>query len=184
VIALNGVLIVVGQLFVPRLLKRFDRSTPLAIAAVVIGAGFGLNTFAHTAWIYAVAVLIWTIGEMLNAPSNSAINAELSPANMRGRYQGVFFLSWSAASFLAPITGAAVLQYAGRATLWLGCFGLACVVAVCHLIAGPSRVRRAAELRQTAAAPQDTELDAELFEDAGAIAVPVATARTEVARSR
>jgi MFS family permease len=98
-----------------------------------------------------VAVLVWTVGEMLNAPSNAATNAELSPAAMRGRYQGVFSLSWSCASFLAPILGAAVLQFAGSAALWFGCLGLAGVVAVCHLVAAPSRERRVAQLRAAAA---------------------------------
>ena len=59
----------------------------------------------------------------------------------------MFSLSWSAASFLAPIIGGAVLQYAGAAALWLGCFGLATVVvAGIHLLAGPARERRAAQL--------------------------------------
>jgi MFS family permease len=157
VIALNGVLIVVGQLFMHRVLRRMGRPTALAVAAVVMGLGFGLNAFAHTAWVYAVAVLVWTVGEMLNAPSNAATNAELSPAAMRGRYQGVFSLSWSCASFLAPILGAAVLQYAGSAALWLGCLGLAGVVAVFHLVAAPSRDRRVAQLRVDAApAPAPT----------------------------
>jgi MFS family permease len=146
VIALNGVLIVAGQLFMHRVLRRLARPTALAVAAVVMGLGFGLNAFAHTAWVYAVAVLVWTVGEMLNAPSNSATNAELAPAPMRGRYQGVFSLSWSCASFLAPLAGAAVLQYAGPATLWLGCLGVAAVVAVLHLLAAPSRQRRVQQL--------------------------------------
>jgi MFS family permease len=153
VIALNGVLIVAGQLFMHRVLRRFERPTALAVAALVMGLGFGLNAFAHTAWVYAVAVLVWTVGEMLNAPSNSATNAELSPAAMRGRYQGVFSLSWSVASFLAPLIGAAVLQYVGPAALWLGCLAVAGVVAACHLAAAPSRQRRVALLRTLAAVP-------------------------------
>jgi MFS family permease len=151
VIALNGVLIVVAQLFVPRILRKLRRSTALAVAAVVFGIGFGLTAFADTAAFYAVTVLVWTAGEMLNAPSNSAVNAELSPAELRGRYQGVFSLSWSGASFLAPIIGGAVLQYAGDATLWLGCFVLALIVAVIHVLAGPTRERRAAQLAATEA---------------------------------
>ena len=83
---------------------------------------------------------------MFHAPSNSATTADLSPAHLRGRYQGVFSLSWSAAAFLAPLIGAAVLQYAGPTTLWLGCLGLALVVAAIHLSARPSRERRAAEI--------------------------------------
>ena len=153
VIALNGVLIVAGQLFVPRLLRGRSHASSLAVAAVVFGVGFGLTAFADTAILYALTVLVWTAGEMLNSPSNSATNAALSPAHLRGRYQGVFSLSWSAASFLAPIIGGAALQYAGAATLWLGCLGLALVVAVIHLLAGPARERRAAELSEAPLAP-------------------------------
>jgi MFS family permease len=146
VIALNGLLIVVGQLFVARVLRGLRRSTAIAVACLVLGIGFGLTAFADTPVFYAMTVIVWTAGEMLHAPSNSASVAELSPIHLRGRYQGVFSLSWSAASFLAPIIGGAVLQYAGAATLWLGCFVLAVVVAGINLLAGPARERRAAFL--------------------------------------
>lgn len=66
VIALNGVLIVTGQLFIPRLIKGRGRSNVLALAALVTGIGFGLTAFADVAWFYAITVLIWTVGEMLN----------------------------------------------------------------------------------------------------------------------
>jgi MFS family permease len=147
VIALNGVLIVAGQLFIPRLLRGRRPSTTMAVAAVIVGVGFGLTAFADAAWFYGLTVLVWTIGEMLNSPSNSATNADLSPAHLRGRYQGVFSLSWSVASFVAPLLGAAVLQYAGSTVLWLGCFVVGLVVAGCHLAAGPARERRAAQIR-------------------------------------
>jgi MFS family permease len=147
VIALNGVLIVALQLFMSRLLRRLRRATALAAAALIIGAGFGLTAFAHTTWFYAVTVLVWTVGEMLNAPSNSATIADLSPASMRGRYQGVYSLSWSAATFLAPILGTAVFQYLGDTAVWAGCFAIGLAVAALHLIAGPARERRIAELR-------------------------------------
>src|SRR5262249_16548844 len=143
VIALNGLLIVAGQLFMARVLRRFRRSTALAIAAVVMGLGFGLTAFAHAPWFYAVTVLVWWVGEMFNAPANSAMNADLAPVALRGRYQGVFNLSWSVAGFLAPIVGTAAFQYLGNTALWLGCFVLALIVAGLNLAAGPSRERRA-----------------------------------------
>ncbi|HEX5596812.1 MAG TPA: MFS transporter [Micromonosporaceae bacterium] len=157
VIALNGVLIVVGQLFVPRLIQNRSRSHVLALAAVIIGAGFGLTAFADVAWFYALTVLIWTLGEMLNSPSNATLIAELSPAALRGRYQGVFSLSWSVAGFAAPILGGLVREQAGNTALWLGCAGLALVVAVSHLISGPARERRAAELTSPATPVEPAE---------------------------
>ncbi|MFJ8580434.1 MDR family MFS transporter [Micromonospora sp. NPDC093277] len=147
VIALNGVLIVVGQLFVPRLIKGRSRSHVLALAALVMGVGFGLTAFAHAAWFYGLTVLIWTLGEMLNSPSNATLIAELSPGALRGRYQGVFSLSWQIAGAAAPILGGLVREHAGNSTLWFGCAAIGGVMAVAHLISGPARERRAAQLR-------------------------------------
>ncbi|BCJ53848.1 hypothetical protein Asp14428_53230 [Actinoplanes sp. NBRC 14428] len=147
VIAVNGLLIVAGQLFVPKLIEGHNRSRVLALATVIMGAGFGLTAFAGTAAFYAVTVVVWTLGEMLQSPSNSALVAELSPAPLRGRYQGVNSLSWSAGTALAPALGGFVQQHAGSAALWLGCAAVAGLVAAGQLISGPSRERRAAELR-------------------------------------
>jgi MFS family permease len=146
VIALNGVLIVVGQIFVTRALRRLDHTTALALACVVLGVGFGLTAFATTPLFYAITVLIWTTGEMFQAPSNATTVAALSPAHLRGRYQGLFALSWGVAGSVAPLLGAAVLQFAGKATLWLGCLGLCLAAAALHLAARARRDQRAAEL--------------------------------------
>ncbi|MEU4551384.1 MDR family MFS transporter [Micromonospora violae] len=149
VIALNGILIVVGQLFVPRLIRGRSRSHVLALASVVMGVGFGLTAFAGTAWFYGLTVLIWTVGEMLNSPSNSTLIAELSPAELRGRYQGVFSLSWQIAGASAPILGGLVREHAGNDTLWYACAALGLLTAVAHLVSGPARERRAATLRRS-----------------------------------
>jgi MFS family permease len=147
------VLIVAGQLFVSRLLRRLRHTTSLAVALVILGIGFGLTAFADAPAFYALTVLIWTVGEMFHAPSISATTADLSPAHLRGRYQGVFSLSWSGAAFLAPIAGGALLQYAGPTTLWLGCLVLGLLVAAIHLSARSSRERRAAEIAAAERAP-------------------------------
>ncbi|MGC4859189.1 MDR family MFS transporter [Micromonospora sp. DT68] len=151
VIALNGVLIVVGQLFVPRLIRGRSRSHVLALSAVVMGVGFGLTAFAGSAWFYGLTVLIWTVGEMLNSPSNATLIAELSPAALRGRYQGVFGLSWQIAGASAPVLGGLVREHAGNSALWLGCAALGVLTAVAHLVSGPARERRADALRRSGA---------------------------------
>ncbi|UQU65450.1 MFS transporter [Couchioplanes caeruleus] len=152
VIAVNGLMIVAGQLFVPKLIDGRNRSRVLALAILIMGVGFGLNAFAGSAAFYAVTVVIWTLGEMLQSPSNSALVAELSPSQLRGRYQGVNSLSWSAGSALAPVIGGFVQQHAGSAVLWLSCAALGALVAVGQLVSGPARERRAAELRLTESA--------------------------------
>jgi MFS family permease len=146
VIALNGVLIVTGQLFIPHLLRGRGHSTAMATAAVIVGIGFGLTAVADTAAMYAVTVLVWTLGEMINSPSTSVVLADLSPAAARGRYQGMYALSWQVAAFGAPTLGGYVQQHAGNTALWLACAGLAGLVAVGHLLYGPARERRTADI--------------------------------------
>ncbi|MGW0431380.1 MDR family MFS transporter [Micromonospora sp. NPDC003197] len=154
VIALNGILIVLGQLFIPRLIKGRGRPQVLALAAVITGLGFGLTAFAGSAWLYAGTVLIWTMGEMLSSPSNSSLVAELSPATLRGRYQGVFSLSWQGASAVAPVLGGLAREHLGNSALWLGCAVVAGIAAVCYLSFGQIWERRAAVLRTVAANQQ------------------------------
>jgi len=162
VIGLNGVLIVVGQLFIPKLVRGLNRSHMLAAAAVIMGIGFGLTAYADTPVFYAVTVLVWTIGEMINAPANSTLLAELSPAALRGRYQGVFSLSWSIAGFGAPIVGGYIQENAGNSSLWLACAGIGVIVAVAQVLAGPAREQRTRALKVPAA-------EARVAEAAGAV---------------
>lgn len=152
VIAVNGILIVAGQFAVTRLLRDRRPTRVLPASAVVMGLGFGLTAFAHTPLWYAGTVVVWTLGEMLNAPSNSALLAALSPVSMRGRYQGLFSLSWQLASFAAPVLGGFVQQEAGGTVLWLGCLALGLVAGGWNLLAAPARERRTAALKAASAA--------------------------------
>jgi MFS family permease len=158
VIAVNGVLIVLGQLFVPRLIEGRDSARVLALAGLIIGGGFGLVALADTPLVYALTVVIWTLGEMLQSPSNAATVAALSPPELRGRYQGLNSLSWSIGTALAPIIGGLLLQRGGDAILWVGCFGLCAIAAVGQLLAGPARARRAALMRTRELALKKPEL--------------------------
>ncbi|MFG2037638.1 MDR family MFS transporter [Dactylosporangium sp. NPDC048998] len=152
VIALNGILIVAGQMGVSRVLANRRPALVMPVSAVVIGVGFGLTAFAHTPIAYAGTVLVWTAGEMLNAPSNAALVAGLSPVAMRGRYQGAFGLSWQVASFLAPTLGGAVREsdHGGNTALWLSCLGATLVAAAWSLLSAPARERRVAALATAA----------------------------------
>ncbi len=174
VIAVNGVLIVLGQLFVPRLIGHYDESRVLAVATVIIGVGFGLVAFAHAAWFFALTVVIWTLGEMLQSPSNAATVAALSPPALRGRYQGLSSLTWSAGTALAPILGGFTQQHLGNAPLWLGCFGVCTLVAIGHLIAGPSRARRVTALATAHPAPPTNQPAPDIEPLPPAVAEPLA----------
>ncbi|WP_433371046.1 MDR family MFS transporter [Actinoplanes sp. CA-142083] len=151
VVALSGALIVIGQLFVPRLIDRHRKDRVLAFAQAAMALGFGVLVFADRLPAYLAAAVVWTVGTMLAAPPNAEINSELAPPALRGRYQAVFYLTFPAASFLAPALGGAGLQYLGSAH-WAVVAGVGLMAAALHLVAGPSRERHVEAVREETAA--------------------------------
>ncbi|MBO8202829.1 MFS transporter [Streptomyces smyrnaeus] len=119
VIAVNGVLIVLLQLPLTRFIEHRDPAKLLIVSALLTGYGFGLNAFAgSSAAFYAFAVVVWTLGEMINSPTQMGLVVRLSPTHGRGRYQGMYTLSWSVANLGAPLLGGTVIDHYGADTLW------------------------------------------------------------------
>jgi predicted MFS family arabinose efflux permease len=148
VIAVNGVMIVIGQLFVPRLLRNRKRTNVLVASALLVGLGMGAVAIAGTVPLLMLTVMVWTAGEMINAPVNGAFIADLSQPQMRGRYQGVASMGFTLANFIAPVFGGMLLDHAPPATLWVVLAGVGLAVAIGQFVTGPARERRAAELAQ------------------------------------
>jgi MFS family permease len=143
-IAGNGLVIVAVQPFVVGRLARLDRSRVLAAGIAWVGAGFGLTALASSTVAYAGTVVAWTLGEIIVASVALAIVADLAPAHLRGRYNGVYGLSWSLAALLAPILGTGLLAV-GRAPLWIVCAALCAVAGLGQLRLGEAIRRRATE---------------------------------------
>ena len=141
VISLNAVLIVLATVPITRWVERFPTARVLASAAVFMAVGFGSTAWASTMTAYALTVIVWTIGELIGSSIGPAVVADLSPAAMRGRYQGAFTLTFSGAALVAPVAGGWVYDHLGQTVLWLGCGVLCGAAAVGHLLAGPPRAR-------------------------------------------
>lgn len=142
--ATNGVLIVLFQPLVTRWVSGVPFPRILAIAAALTGIGFGLTALAASLPAYVLTVAVWTLGEILFAPVNASIVAELSPPHLRGRYQGAFTITWSAASMAAPLLGSSLIPVIGHRALWLGCLAIGLLVSVAHLTWSRHRLPRAA----------------------------------------
>jgi len=116
----------------------------MAVGAALVGLGFGLNAIVHTAPLYALAVLVWTIGEMGVLPVGNAVVADLAPLEVRGRFQGAYGSAFGLAVCVAPGFGMTLLERLGSRGLWLVCLGIGAVVTLGHLALGRAMVRTAA----------------------------------------
>ena len=108
-----------------------------------------MTRWASTPAEYAATIVVWTVGEVIGAAVAPAVVADLSPAELRGLYQGVFGFSFAAAALVAPLVGGAVYDRLGGNVLWTGCAVLSFVTGAGHLALAPARSRRLPQLRAT-----------------------------------
>jgi MFS family permease len=133
VLALNGLVIVVAQPLLSPWLARWSRSHVMAVGAALVGLGFGLNAVVRTPPLYALGVVIWSVGEMGVLPVAFAVVSDLAPIDLRGRYQGAYGFAFGLAVTVAPALGMSVLGAWGSTALWSGCLALGVLIALGHL---------------------------------------------------
>ena len=77
--ALNGVLVALFEITVVAKLKRFRRLRLAALGYALAALGFGMiGLVMHWAW-FVLAVLVFTLGEILSAPQQMAFIADWAP---------------------------------------------------------------------------------------------------------
>ena len=136
-IAINGILIVALSIQVSHAASNWPRFRAMAVAALFLGTGFGLNMFAvNLLPFYFMTVAVWTMGEITASAVAPALIADLAPVELRGLYQGIFGSAWGLSLFLGPVLGGWVYERLGPTALWLGCFLLGCVLALCYVWMG------------------------------------------------
>lgn len=118
IIAVNGLMITVLQLPFAALAGGWRRDRMLIASGLVMGAGFYLNVFAQTPLQFAAVVVVWTLGEMMNAVFAPTIVSDLAPAALRGRYMGLFSMCFSSAAMFGAPLGGIVLERGGGRALW------------------------------------------------------------------
>ncbi len=112
IMALNGALIIVFELPLSAIVRRFHPPAVLAAGSVVAGIGFAINVFAGGMGWLILAMFIFSIGEMIALPMQAAYVSHLAPEKMRGRYNGMLGFMWSGGHVIGPVIGLAMLDIA------------------------------------------------------------------------
>ena len=99
----------------------------MALGTLFYMVGFSMFGFVTAYWLFASAIVIITIGEMVIMPTSQALAANFAPEEMRGRYMAVFGLTWMIPATLGPGSAGVILDNYNPNLLWyIG--GLLCLV--------------------------------------------------------
>lgn len=141
IISLNGALVVLFELPLTSLTRRFPARRVMAVGYLLSGVGFALNAFAHTVPALVGCMILFTLGEIITMPTASAYMANLAPPHMRGRYMGISGLTWSLALILGPAAGMKLFTV-NPAAYWVTGAGLGAFAAA--VICGSARAEETA----------------------------------------
>lgn len=144
ILALNGGMILAGQELVSRRVRRIHPPSAIAAGIVLWVLGFAsLAVPGGPGWI-ALAMAVFTLGEMVVFPLQPAVVAELAPPADRGRYQGALALGGSIGNAAGPAIAGVAVAAVGP-TWWFALAALSLSLALVYARLGrlspPSPVR-------------------------------------------
>ncbi len=120
VISLNGALVVLCELPLTVITKRFPARRVMALGYLLIGAGFASNVLERTLPLLVLTTVMFTLGEMISMPIGGAYVADLAPADQRGLYMGTYGMVWAVAFVCGPSLGMLVFGVS-PVLLWTLC---------------------------------------------------------------
>jgi len=114
----SAITVVLFQFWVSRIIKYRPPFLMMAVGTVFYMIGFALFGVVATYVLFALNIVIITIGEMIVVPMSQAIAANFAPETMRGRYMAIFGLSWAIPSTVGPGAAGYILDNYNPNLLW------------------------------------------------------------------
>lgn len=125
----SAVTVILFQFWTTRQIKDRPQFKMMALGAFFYMIGFVLFGVVETLALFALNIVIITIGEMIVMPTSQTLAAGFAPQEMRGRYMAVFGLSWAIPSTIGPSAAGYILDNYNPNLLWyIG--GILCGLAV------------------------------------------------------
>lgn len=124
---INGILIAIIQLGMNALNLSANRKSmfiQIYAGLIMFGLAFMILPFAKTFTGFAIAMVVTTIGEATAFPMIPALVNELSPIELKGRYQGMTAAAPSVGRAVGPLIGGAVIEQSGYGTMFYGGAGV------------------------------------------------------------
>ncbi|MDG7033694.1 MAG: MFS transporter [Nitrososphaerota archaeon] len=134
-LALNGVIVIFGQMPTTKLMTGRKHTYSAVLAVVLMGASFvalgGISLVAGGALVAVFTfVVLLTIGENLGAIPSMTLASNVAPATEIGNYNGVFGMFNGIGGSISPLLGGLVLAYvASPLAEWL-ILAIPCVPAI------------------------------------------------------
>ena len=133
-LSMNAALVVLFQIWVTRQTSKRRPMVMMVVGAMFYMVGFGLYGVVSGLALFAVAMIIITVGEMIVIPIAQVVVAQFAPEDMRGRYMAMFSVSWTIPFAIGPILAGLVMDNFDPRWVWYGAALTSIIAALGYLI--------------------------------------------------
>ncbi len=120
IMATNATMVVLFQYAITRVTERHPPVPVLAVGSLFYAIGVGSVAWGRSFAAFWLSMVILTIGEMTLVPTGTTLTANLAPADMRGRYMGVYGLTWGLGIGIGPMLGGYLSDNVAPVATWYG----------------------------------------------------------------
>ncbi len=114
----NALMVVFLQVFVTRSIRSYRDTQVMPIGAIFYVAAMLIVGISSRFWGFWLAMVVMTLGELITAPTATTFVANLAPPDQRGRYLGVFGLTWHVAMAIGPFAAGVLTDAFGIRSPW------------------------------------------------------------------
>lgn len=114
----SAITVIFFQFWLTRTIKHQPPFLMMAFGTIFYVIGFTLFGLVTTFILFALNIVIITIGEMIVVPTSQSLVAGFAPEEMRGRYMAVSGLSWAIPSTIGPAAAGYILDNYNPNLLW------------------------------------------------------------------
>lgn len=136
IVTANAVMVVLFQYSITRVAERYRAAPVLAAGGLFTAIGAGSVALGNSFPMFLMSMVILTIGEMIFVPTSTAFVADIAPVTMRGRYMGVFGITWRIAFGVGPVLGGYVSDNLAPLYIWYEAFILGLLSTVAFQLIG------------------------------------------------
>lgn len=130
IMATNAAMVVLFQYAVTRVTERHHRAPVLAAGSLCYALGVGSVAWGWNFPTFLASMVVLTIGEMIMVPTSTALAASLAPPDMRGRYMGVYGLTWGVGVGIGPVIGGFLNDHVAPVAIWYSGLAMALIGAI------------------------------------------------------
>jgi len=114
----NALMVVFLQVFITQVAKNHRDTKIMPIGAAFYTAAMLIVGLSSQFWGFWLAMVVMTLGELITAPTATTFVANLAPPDQRGRYLGIFGLTWHVAAAVGSLAAGVLTDTIGIRSPW------------------------------------------------------------------